>query len=158
MYLDFFQKRKRDLVPWDRDSLRTKTRDPKFKERLLAYYGRKALNGDVLCQVANEPFPSAVVIGAHIWKFETKGVGLAAFGLSESDVESCRNGLLLLKGLEDAFDHMRVCFLYNFLHRTFELYVADHTLLETFVEGSTSLKFKDLDGQHLRRHCDARSR
>lgn len=53
------------------------------------------------------------VTGAHIWRKMTAGKGLSGFGLSSSAVSDPRNGLLLAKFVEVAFDRQQLCFVYN---------------------------------------------
>jgi len=102
----------------------------------------------ILCQILNIPIPSEHVIGAHIWKFETKGEGLKTFGIPEKDINSVRNGLLLCKKVEEAFDCMRVCFVYDFLNKKFFLHVSDATLMNELVYDDVT--FEQIDNQPLR--------
>lgn len=157
MVEDYQKKRRQELVPWDHDSLRTTVRDATFKARLISYYGRGApseQNADgsekkmILCQVLGVPIPSATVIGAHIWKFETKGRGLLEFGIPEGEIDNVRNGLLLCKNLEDAFDHMQVCFVYDLIQKVFFLHVSDNKLMNQCVYEAVT--FQQIDNQPLR--------
>jgi hypothetical protein len=56
------------------------------------------------------------VIASHIWKLSTGGDGLLEFGLHPMDLDSTRNGLLLCKSIEEAFDVKDVCFLIDRIH------------------------------------------
>ena len=73
------------------------------------------------------------------------------FGIPEANIDNERNGLLLGKGLEDAFDHLQVCFLYDFLHKKLVLHVANRSpeFLKKKVYPSTSLTFEEIDGKTL---------
>jgi hypothetical protein len=53
---------------------------------------------------------------AHIWpQSQSRHPELVGYRLTEEDVDSARNGLLLLATIEDAFDCKQLCFFYNFL-------------------------------------------
>jgi hypothetical protein len=144
--------RKRRLNPWDRESKRSKIRDPLFKRRLIEFYDCKDTSNTrkLFCQVLNRSYDSEVVIGSHIWKHETKGEGLDDFGIKMTEIDSPRNGLILCKGIEEAFDHLRVCFLYDMFNTRLVFHVADPLLMDKLVAPSSSLKFRDVDGRELR--------
>ncbi len=51
----------------------------------------------------------------HIWRAShNMNPALRKYGLTAKDVESPRNGLLMLTTIEDAFDAEQLCFFYNF--------------------------------------------
>jgi len=143
------KKAKVDIDCWERDSFMSLVRDPNFKRAIVEYYGRGAPNGKLMCQVLNRDYPSADVIASHIWKSETRGEGLEHFGLQKTDIHNNRNGLLLCKGIEEAFDRKQVCFIYDFLHNKLMFFVADQTLLDRYVFPSKTVKFSDVDGLPL---------
>jgi hypothetical protein len=144
--------RKRRLNVWDRDSKRTKVRDPAFKRRLVEFYdcADKKDSKKLFCQVLGRSYGSENVIGSHIWKHETKGEGLEDFGIAATEIDSARNGLIMCKGVEEAFDCLRVCFLYDFTKQALVLHVADAELKNRLVMPSQSLTFGDVDGSMLR--------
>ncbi len=65
-------------------------------------------------------FPPDVVIASHIWKNCMHGVGMSKFGLTVQDSTSPRNGLLMLKVIEERFDIEDVCFLYDPFKKKFD--------------------------------------
>jgi len=144
--------RKRRLNPWDRDSKRTKVRDPLFKRRLVEFYDCKDKDDSskLFCQVLGRSYGSENVIGSHIWKHETKGEGLDDFGIASTEIDSVRNGLILCKGIEEAFDCLRVCFLYDFTKQALVLHVADPCLMDQIIVPSSSRTFRQIDGHELR--------
>jgi len=97
-----------------------------WKKRLVDFYRDHRITG-IQCMVTGVK-EHKYVRAAHIWKHCTSGRGLPKFGLREEDVTSERNGLLLVTGIERAFDYKRICFLYNGLEKKFYLYVADPSL------------------------------
>lgn len=150
--------RKSRLNCWEKESARTteSKRDPNFRKKVIRYYQRESSSGkSVKCQILDKYVTLAdaqdTIIAAHIWKASTRGKDLEEFGLCAEDVNSARNGLFLTKGLEDAFDNQRVCFLYNTLHKELCLWVADAKMLPKTIEGSNPpKKFADVHQKPLR--------
>ena len=68
------------------------------------------------------------VVAAHLWPFASSGIGLERFGLTKVDKHSPRNGLLLLKVVETAFNQKRVAFFFNDVSKVFEFIVLDQLL------------------------------
>jgi len=108
---------RRDLDPWGSPSNRTTSEQTDWKEKLKQYYERHAKKQPAMikCMITNEALPSSEVKASHIWKRSTNGRGLKSFKLSASDVSTTRNGLLLSKAIEEAFDVKEVCFIRNAL-------------------------------------------
>ncbi len=84
---------------------------------------------------------------AHIWPYCTHGHGLERFGLSRLDVNSPRNGLMLFKVIEEAFDAKRCAFVYDGDADAFTFMVLDPALLTGTVHAQH--KFGDFDGAAL---------
>lgn len=144
--------RQKRLVPWGRVSQRTKKEDQVFKSKLKEYYERTAgkKHKQLKCQILDKVANSEFIIGAHIWKRATNGAGLEEFGLTPSDIDNTRNGLLLTKGIEVAFDQLRVCFLYDMVHSRLILRLADDTIADEFIEHSDPpKKFSDIVDREL---------
>jgi hypothetical protein len=55
--------------------------------------------------------PSRHVIGAHIFKFCWSAYAEQFLGIE--DIDDPRNGLLLCKPVEEAFDTSAICFIFN---------------------------------------------
>ncbi|PRP73987.1 hypothetical protein PROFUN_16362 [Planoprotostelium fungivorum] len=125
-----------------------------WKNKLIQYYQRADLNnpGNITCMMLNQSFPGNKVIAAHLWDRSTNGLDLPHdFGLPIDSIDSERNGILVAKGIEDAWTYDRVAFIYNSLATppVYFMVVLDPTLLEELVEPSPNIKFKDMDGQPL---------
>ena len=138
--------RKTRLNPWARESLRTSgsKRSKRFREKVIEYYKRGSNSGGkVKCQIldgyifnADAEDEATGIIAVHIWKASTRGLGLQDFGLPPQEVNSARNGLFLTKGLEEAFDHMQICFLFNLIESRIVVWVADTSLMNKTIAGS----------------------
>ena len=119
-------------------------RSKPFRKKVIEYYKRGSNSGKkVKCQILDHYILNAEaedeatgIIAAHIWKASTRGHGLQDFGIPPQEVKSARNGLFLTKGLEEAFDHMQICFLYNLIESRIVLWVADTSLLDKTIAGS----------------------
>ncbi|PRP78746.1 hypothetical protein PROFUN_13324 [Planoprotostelium fungivorum] len=125
-----------------------------WKNKLIQYYQRADLNnpGNITCMMLNQSFPGNKVIAAHLWDRSTNGLNLPHdFGLPIDSIDSERNGILVAKGIEDAWTYDRVAFIYNSLATppVYFMVVLDPTLLEELVEPSPNIKFKDMDRQPL---------
>jgi hypothetical protein len=150
---------------WGRESLRTapENRSKRFRKNVIAFYERQEQKGGpVKCQVLNVPLAPGEVIAAHIFKAATRGMGLDKIGLKPRDVRNPRNGLVLAKKIEEAFDQQKVCFLWDFIHQQLVFTVVDRRLLDKEVlpqrttdepDGSQSVTpattFRDIDGRPL---------
>mmetsp|Transcript_53162 Transcript_53162/g.57699 ORF Transcript_53162/g.57699 Transcript_53162/m.57699 type:complete len:353 (+) Transcript_53162:180-1238(+) len=149
--------RKSRLNCWERESARTtgSKRSPSFRKDVIKYYQRENPSRNcVKCQILDEYVTHAAaentIIAAHIWKASTRGKDLDEFGLSDNDVNSARNGLFLTKGIEDAFDNLQVCFLYNKLTTQLFLWVADTKIRKHKIIGSDPRKkFSDVHQKPL---------
>lgn len=138
-----------DLDIWTENG-RSKKEQGNFKNDLIKYYKRKKsyFSTDLHCMILDQPFPRDQVIASHIWKYSTRGRGLQKFGLTVKDETNPRNGLLLVKALEEAFDVKYICFLYNPITQKIFLKVLNPQLLDEVVVPSTKT-FREIDGSHL---------
>lgn len=89
-----------------------------------------------------------MVIASHIWKHKTKGVGLDKFNLTINDINHPRNGILMLKDIEVAFDTKQLCFLYNPFEGIMSVKVLNPNILQKTIS-STDKTFSDIDGKTL---------
>jgi len=107
-----------------------------FKESLITFYDRQAGDhpvGDetlaqIRCMVLDKPIVTHKVCAAHLWK-HSRADDMPLLGLSPSDIDNPRNGLLLAKSIEVAFDKKEVCFLYNPFDQKFHFCVLNPSLL-----------------------------
>ena len=149
--------RKSRLNCWERESARTtgSQRSSNFRKKVINYYhressSRKSVKCQILDKFVTHTAAQDTIIAAHIWKASTRGKDLEEFGLREEDVNNPKNGLFLTKGIEDAFDNQRVCFLYNTLNKQLFLWVADSRILSNTIEGSNPpKKFSDVHQKPL---------
>jgi hypothetical protein len=81
------------------------------------------------------------------------GVGMPKFGLTVQDSISPRNGLLMLKIIEERFDIKDVCFLYDPFKKKLTLKVLNPDIMDTVVVPSAKT-FRMLDGALLRHPRD----
>ncbi|CAF4627152.1 unnamed protein product, partial [Rotaria sp. Silwood2] len=125
---------KNELDCWDTSSTRTKEEQDDFKSKLITYYncGSPKMR-TIKCMILNKYFDRNFVRASHIWKAATKGVGLTAFKLNESDVNNERNGLLLYESIEKAFDYKKLCFLYDPFAGNLLVKILCSDLRQTFI-------------------------
>ncbi len=90
------------------DSNLCSIRSTAFKAQLLLADGRVARCATARCYVLDVELPRHLVIGAHVFKHEW--AYLAKDVLDIDDVDDVRNGLLLYRPLEWAFDTGRLVF------------------------------------------------
>jgi len=105
----------------------------KFRPRLARDYlkiDEKAYhNGaSITCQILDVVLPNFLVIGAHIFKHEWASDAKILLGID--NIDSTRNGLLLLQPIEKAFDRSRLCFLKGRSQNSFCLKILDPALRE----------------------------
>ena len=153
--------RKHRLNPWEneksfaRTTTTASTSPPeKFRHAVISYYQRASNSQkSVKCQILDNftPIQEAhdTIAAVHIWKASTRGKYLDEFGLEEKNLNNPRNGLFLTKGIEDAFDHQQICFLYNILQSKLVLWVADSNIMGQTIEGSTTRTFSDVHQKPL---------
>ena len=101
--------------------------------------------------IANEVFNYDELTSAHLVKHCTPEL-MTCYGLSPSEIDSPRNGILILKKIEESFDRLDVCFLYNGFDQKLRLKVLKPELLNCriFPSSTTELRtFRDIDGAEL---------
>jgi hypothetical protein len=139
------------------ESGRSTAEQTAFKKRLIDYYNRQSYaflqTPKLKCMILDKYFPPDVVIASHIWKNCMHGVGMPKFGLTGQDSTSPRNGLLMLKIIEERFDIKDVCFLYNPFLKKLTLKVLNPDIMDTVVVPSAKT-FRMLDGALLRHPRD----
>jgi len=117
-----------------------------FKEKLIEFYGVDTtgpldLNKDwtrhIRCMMTNQLFTQKDVTAAHLIGYSMRHYAPMLLGMK--DLDSPRNGLLLLKPLEDAFDDSRICFSYDKLMDSFILHILDAEYLDKKVGDSKRL-------------------
>ena len=86
----------------------TRSQQKRFRTKLIRAYGAKLSDEKKLrCMLLNTPLPSNDVIAVHLFRWRWKD---KCHRLSFDDIDDTRNGLLLYKPIEWAFDAGRICF------------------------------------------------
>ena len=133
---------------------RSEIEQKEFKDNLLLYYKRRGrIFNDARCMVTNEWHPRQRVIAEHIWKNCMHGSGLHKFNLERADATSPRNGLLVLKDIEDQFTTKHICFVYNAMTREFIVKVLDPSLRDKVITHSLKT-FGDIHNTKLHHPAD----
>ncbi|DBB00070.1 TPA: hypothetical protein ACH3X1_013926 [Trebouxia sp. C0004] len=104
----------------------SKSTNRKLKGRLKAAYG-KTVQGKLVCMLTSEALPSKTVIAAHLYK--SSWAVFVELALGFSDIDDVRNGLLLWKPIEHAFDTAQMCFTYDTHSNSFVARVLNSALL-----------------------------
>lgn len=156
---------RRRLDVWT-PSKTSRVENPDFKANLINFYQRFDPSDPTIvkCMILDVFLPKHIVIGSHIYKASTLGVGLEDFGLKQTDLFNVRNGLLLYESIEKAFDVKELCFLYNAFSTTLILHVISKDLLSKTVINPTHsdivpasiahLTFSDIHGGTLQLPID----
>lgn len=153
--LNFVVKRLRDDAVEKADiwtnTKRTIEEQEAFKAELIGYYQRgDSQNPNVLtCMVLNRPFDRRFVIASHIWKSSTRGKGLEMFNLTPDALNDPRNGILVAKGIEEAFDNKHLCFIWDASRERFIVKLLNPGLRHKFIDPSNSTKFHEIHGRPL---------
>jgi hypothetical protein len=127
-----------------------------FKEKLLNYYGYNdptnqrrrdygfmGKKSAIRCMLTNDFFPASIVIASHLFRYGWKSYSKEAMDLD--DIDDPKNGLLLFKPLEKAFDEYRISFLYNRSSEKYELKVVDSSWKDkTLISQLNTLQLKEL--------------
>jgi hypothetical protein len=103
-------------------------RDPQFKIKLLEYYQNIEQAEPVqtiVCMITGYKLPSQYVIASHLFKREW---GAHCHRLGFSDIDDVRNGLLMFKPFEHAFDNAHMHFLYDMSTRELKMRILDPEL------------------------------
>jgi hypothetical protein len=121
-----------------------------FKNSLIKFFKRQPsyFRSDLKCMVLNESFKRDEVIASHIWKYSKRGRGLQKFGLTVLDADNSRNGLLMVKSIEERFDIKDLCFLYDAFTQKIFLKVLNPDILTMRVLPSHKT-FQEIDGYPL---------
>lgn len=90
----------------------TRVSNALFKQRLLQctqqrYSGARQ---QVMCMLGHFYAPAPVVIASHLVKHEWASFGVHQTMFGFDDIDTVRNGLLLFKPFEWAFDRSKICF------------------------------------------------
>jgi len=104
----------------------TSARSNDFKAKLRVRYDCNRENGKLRCMLLDTALPSELVIASHL--FRRKNAFLSEKLMGISDIDDVRNGLLLFKPLEHAFDHFQISFIYDQSSNEFRLKIFDRSV------------------------------
>lgn len=133
---------------------RTRIESDEFKESLIAYYQCAAppstpLSNNIYCMITRKLYRRDLVIASHIVKHSTQGESMPLYGLSPLDIDSPRNGFLMLKSIEESFDRKEVCFIYNPIDRSLRLKVLNPLLMGKKLHSTEPMTFANVDNAAL---------
>lgn len=128
---------------------RSEVEQKEFKDSMIKYYQRGGMfSGNVKCMMTNEWHRRDHVIAEHIWKQKMHGRGLYRFNLRREDASSPRNGILMLKAIEDQFTVKHICLIYIATRQVFIIKVLDPSIMDRKIANSHK-SFRDINNANL---------
>ena len=124
---------------------RSSSKRKEFKRALIDRYFPKNESGQqeqVKCMLTSS---TDNVAAAHLVP-HSRACDLKRFNLSKGVINSAKNGLLLDKHVEEAFDELTITFLWNFLTNDFYCVVVDPELRKDPTKGQWHGKKLDFNG------------
>jgi hypothetical protein len=132
--------------PYILDNLTTESEEGRarhFRGRVLAYYRRQTGKQAARCMVTDELGDSEQVVAAHIIPLKTKKATLKRIGIPKLNTK--RNGLVLARNIEMAFDRLRLSFLPAGMGK-FAMKLLDPSVGEEFIFEGSAKKIGEFDG------------
>ncbi|KAF0688196.1 Aste57867_20171 [Aphanomyces stellatus] len=106
------------------------SRNPDFKANLCDFYDcYRRKKKWIQCMLLDTSFPASIVTGAHLFRLSNEYLSNCMMQIS--DIDDVRNGLLLFKPLEHAFDHFQISFIYDDHDDCFYLKLFDPSIGST---------------------------
>jgi len=128
---------------------RTEQEQQEFKDGLIVFYNRGArFTNQVQCMMTNEWHRRDYVIAEHIWKHKMHGNGLHKFNLERKDAGSPRNGILMLKDIENQFTVKNLCVIYDSTRKKFIIRVLNPDIMDNVITHSRKT-FRDIHNTKL---------
>ena len=128
---------------------RSEVEQKEFKTAMIKYYKRGVFySRKVRCMMTNDLHRRDHVIAEHIWKQKMHGRGLHRFNLKREDACSPRNGILMLKDIEDQFTVKHICILYISTDQVFVIKVLDPSIMDRNITNSKKT-FRDINNRKL---------
>jgi hypothetical protein len=129
------------------DKATKKERGFEFKKQLIEYYyGFEKPVANVKCMFSGISLPVEVVIGSHLFKSCWSDHCKARLGFE--NINDPRNGLLLFKPFEYAFDNSHICFLFDAVMEAFSMKIVNKELreltLKEYIEKETEIDKKKI--------------
>ena len=125
----------------------TDTERNKFRDTLIENY-EVAAPGGLRCMVSGCVAEAGALRAAHIWPARARDSLAVLFSLTLADLDSYRNGILMMASLETQFDRQRVAFSYDLLHDKFLFHVLDRRLNNEMPRG-LNVTFGSLENREL---------
>lgn len=121
------------LNPWGVAKSLVSQMEPKerdaFRDKLVQAYQPDARKGFLTCMVTGLELPESDVCAAHIWPAHARSIFAEKwFGLGDGDFDSCRNGILMAKSLEEKFDEQRIAFVPDIETDEYHILLVHHRL------------------------------
>jgi hypothetical protein len=95
----------------------------KLKDAYLCHGGKKN-RGKTRCMLLNCYLPSDIVSAAHIFRRGNQHIAQSLLGIE--DIDDVKNGLVLFKPLQEAFDKFQIGFVYNDSDDTFRMKIFNN--------------------------------
>ena len=134
---------------------RTMAESAEFKRAVVDFYQRREVTDPATdriisarCMISGGVHKYGHLCAAHLVK-HCKPELMTLYDLPQDDIDSPRNGILILKELELAFDHKTVCFLRNPMTGALVLRVLDPSLVGKRIHPSSTSEirtFGDING------------
>lgn len=121
LFLRRFRRWLRQILNTGTITLSIRTRRS-FKKMLVKEYDSKRADGKARCMLIDQLFPSKWVVAAHLLPRSKQHIAKMFLGIH--DIYSVRNGLLLFKPIEWAYDRNYISFIVN-EHNQYLLKVVD---------------------------------
>jgi hypothetical protein len=117
-------------------------RNRDFKDNLCKFYGCYSRKKSwVRCMLLDVAFPKSLVIASHLFRRSNEYLSLVMMQIS--DIDDVKNGLLLFKPLEYAFDHFQISFIRDDTD-AFRLKLFDPS-----IRGTCLIDFADRNGNKV---------
>jgi hypothetical protein len=126
---------------------RTMVESAQFKHDVIYHYGKQETvdtTGRIVtakCMISDRVYIYGDLCPAHLVK-HCKPELMTFYGLEPTDIDNPRNGILLLKAIEVAFDHKDVCFLWNPFNLGLYLRVLSPTLASERIHPTSSSELR----------------
>jgi hypothetical protein len=138
---------------------RTMVESADFKRAVVDFYQRRVTTGPLdrittaRCMISDEVFEYKDLCPAHLVK-HCRPELMSLYGLTPLDVDNPRNGILVLKEIEIAFDHKDLCFLLNPMSGELNLRVLNQKLMGKCIHPTSRKTFSDIDKSALKFPAD----
>eukprot|EP00274_Cyanoptyche_gloeocystis_P008281 CAMPEP_0196653974 /NCGR_PEP_ID=MMETSP1086-20130531/3647_1 /TAXON_ID=77921 /ORGANISM="Cyanoptyche gloeocystis , Strain SAG4.97" /LENGTH=291 /DNA_ID=CAMNT_0041985453 /DNA_START=63 /DNA_END=938 /DNA_ORIENTATION=- len=141
------------MLLYNGDQSSTNARSSDFKKQLINLYSECTQSGSlklVKCSITRCFLPKKCVIASHIFKRTWAKHSWQSVLLGFNDIDDPRNGLLLFKPFEYAFDRSQICFTFNSESQLFIMKILDSSIKDkVLVDNLFSLGFDTNDAESI---------